>query len=105
MRPRTWGRAYYLFICAAHGYTYKEKCMRNIGKVLGFGLLLTANIAFAAGGPEEMTPKDKASYAIGMDMARSLKRNGVEVNADVLGKAIKDVLVDNKVQLTMMKPR
>jgi FKBP-type peptidyl-prolyl cis-trans isomerase FklB len=84
----------------AYRYTYEESCMRNIGNVLGFGLLLTANIAFAAGGPVEMTPKDKASYAIGMDMARSLKRNGVEVNADVLGKAIKDVLVDNKVQLT-----
>lgn len=74
--------------------------MRNIGKVIGFGLLLTANIAFAAGVSEELTPKDKASYAIGMDMAKSLKRNGVEVNADVLVKAIQDVLTDQKVQLT-----
>lgn len=84
----------------ANETTYKENCMKNIGRVIGFGLLLTANIAFAAGPPAEMTPKDKASYAIGMDMAKSLKRNGVEVNADVLGKAIKDVLTDQKTQLT-----
>ncbi len=74
--------------------------MKIKGMVVVFGLLLAANTALAAKNLELKTPKDKASYAIGMDMGNSLKKNGVDVNPDALAKALKDVLTDQKTQLT-----
>lgn len=66
---------------------------------MAFGMILVASGALAATKAkttELKTPKDKASYAIGMDMAGSLKRNDIDVNPDVLAKAIKDVLTGKK---------
>lgn len=68
--------------------------------ILVVGVLVAANTAIAAESLELKTPKDKASYAIGMDMGNSLKKNGVDVNPDVLGKAIKDVLLTQNTLLT-----
>jgi FKBP-type peptidyl-prolyl cis-trans isomerase FklB len=42
------------------------------------------------------TQKDKVSYAIGMNMAKSLQRQSVEVEPDILVKGLKDVLTGNK---------
>ncbi len=74
--------------------------MRTGRIVMIFGMMLMASTALAAETSKLTTPKDKASYAIGMDMAYSLKKNSVDVNPDVLGKAIKDVLTGQKTQLT-----
>ncbi len=74
--------------------------MKIGGMVVVFGLLLVANTVLAAKNMELKTPKDKASYAIGMDMGNSLKKNGVDVNPDALAKALKDVLTEQKTQLT-----
>lgn len=74
--------------------------MKVRGMVVVFGLMLVANTVLAAKDLELKTPKDKASYAIGMDMGNSLKKNGVDVNPDALAKALKDVLTDQKTQLT-----
>jgi len=63
------------------------------------GMMLMATTAVAAESLELKTPKDKVSYAIGMDMGNSLKQNNIEVNPDVLGKAIKDVLTGQKLVL------
>ena len=67
---------------------------------VGFGMMLVASTVLASEASELTTPKDKASYAIGMDMGNSLKKNGVDVNPDALVKALKDVLTDQKTQLT-----
>jgi len=72
------------------------------GRIVMFcGVMLVAGTALATEKSALTTPKDKASYAIGMDIAYSLKKNSVDVNPDVLGKAIKDVLTDQKTQLTV----
>jgi len=68
--------------------------------VIVSGMLLIASTVFATEPTVLTTPKDKASYAIGMDMAISLKRNNIDVDPDVLGKAIKDILTDQKALLT-----
>jgi len=68
--------------------------------VVVFGIMLVASTALAAENLELKTPKDKASYAIGMDMGKSLKKNEVDVNPDALAKALKDVLTNQKTQLT-----
>ncbi len=65
-----------------------------------FGMMTVAGTALAAGTADLPTQKDKASYAIGMDIANSIKKNGVDVNPDILGKAIKDVLTEQKTLLT-----
>jgi len=74
--------------------------MRTGKIVTVFGMMLLASTALASETSQLTTPLDKASYAIGMDIAISLKRNNVEANPDVLGKAIKDVLTEQKTQLT-----
>ncbi len=74
--------------------------MKIGGMAVGFGMMLVASTVLALETSELTTPKDKASYAIGMDMGNSLKKNGVDVNPDALAKALKDVLTDQKTQLT-----
>lgn len=71
--------------------------------VMIFGMMLVATAATAAMAADKLelkTDKDKVSYAIGMDMAGSLKKNDIAINPDILGKAIKDVLTDQKALLT-----
>lgn len=68
--------------------------------VMIFGMLLVASTAMAAEKMELKTGKDKVSYAIGMDMAGSLKKNDIAVDPDILGKALKDVLTEQKPLMT-----
>jgi len=42
------------------------------------------------------TQKDKVSYGIGVDFARNLKRQGIEVDVEVLARGLKDVLSAEK---------
>lgn len=76
------------------------KTVTSGGVVVVFGIVLVANTVFASETSELKTPKEKVSYAIGMEMGNSLKKNGVDVNPDLLTKAIKDVLTGQKTQLT-----
>ncbi|MDK9708357.1 MAG: FKBP-type peptidyl-prolyl cis-trans isomerase [Desulforhopalus sp.] len=74
--------------------------MKIGGMVVVFGLVMVTNTVLAAETSELKTPKEKVSYAIGMEMGNSLKKNGVDANPDLLTKAIKDVLTGQKTQLT-----
>ncbi len=62
--------------------------------------MLVASHAIAAEKLELKTQKDKASYAIGMSMGGSLKKNGIEVNSDALFAGIKDALSGGKPLMT-----
>src|SRR5690348_1036625 len=46
------------------------------------------------------TQKDKASYAIGMNIGKNLKRDSVEVDPAILYRALKDAVAGNKLLLT-----
>jgi len=46
------------------------------------------------------TQKEKASYAIGMNIGKNLKRDSVEIDAAMLYRALKDALAGNKLLLT-----
>jgi FKBP-type peptidyl-prolyl cis-trans isomerase len=46
------------------------------------------------------TQKEKASYAIGMNIGRNLKKDSVEVDPAVLYRALKDAYTGNKLLLT-----
>jgi FKBP-type peptidyl-prolyl cis-trans isomerase len=46
------------------------------------------------------TQKEKASYAIGMNIGKNLKRDSVEIDSAVLYRALKDAIAGNKLLLT-----
>ena len=46
------------------------------------------------------TQKDKASYAIGVNIGRSMKKDSVDVDPDVIARGIKDAFADKKLLLT-----
>jgi len=46
------------------------------------------------------TQKEKASYAIGMNIGKNLKRDSVEIDTAVLSRALRDALAGNKLLLT-----
>jgi FKBP-type peptidyl-prolyl cis-trans isomerase len=63
-------------------------------------MALAASPVFAAEKSELKTQKDKVSYAIGLDIGTGLKKNEVDVDADILAKAIKDTLAGKKPLMT-----
>ena len=63
-------------------------------------IALAASPALAGEKRELKTQKDKVSYAIGLDMGNNLKKNELDVDADVLAAAIKDVLSNGKPLMT-----
>jgi len=56
--------------------------------------------AFAADAAAPTSKKDKISYSIGMDIGTSLKRQGLDLNADELAAGLKDSLSGGKTKLT-----
>jgi len=68
--------------------------------VMVLGIMLVATTALAAEKKVLTTLKDRASYAIGMNMANSLKKNKIDANSELLVQAIKDVLADQETILT-----
>jgi len=60
--------------------------------MLALGIVLMAAQVSAGETPALKTQKEKVSYAAGVDMARSLERQGVEVDRDLFLKGVKDGL-------------
>jgi FKBP-type peptidyl-prolyl cis-trans isomerase len=50
----------------------------------------------AADSSELKTEKDKTSYAIGMEMGKGVKTQGIDIDPDLLMRGMKDALADNK---------
>jgi FKBP-type peptidyl-prolyl cis-trans isomerase len=46
------------------------------------------------------TPKDKTSYAVGVQVAKSLKSQGIDVNPDLLVQGLKDALTGQKLLMS-----
>src|SRR6202047_2454139 len=66
--------------------------------VLGFGLL--AMQASAQDPTAPTTPKDKVSYGIGVQVAKTLKGQGIDVNPDLLIKGLRDTLSGQKLLMS-----
>jgi FKBP-type peptidyl-prolyl cis-trans isomerase FklB len=62
--------------------------------------VLAASTAFAEEQQALKTQKEKLSYAIGIDMGTSLKKNAIDVDPDMLFKGIKDALSGGKQLMT-----
>ncbi len=68
-------------------------------------IILAGSPVFAGEKAELKTQKDKLSYAIGMDMGGSLKRNAIDVDIDALVKGLKDALAGGKMMMTEQEQR
>jgi len=66
-------------------------------------MALAAGPVFAGEKVELKTQKDKISYAIGLDVGNGLKKNEVDVDPDIVAKAIKDVMSGNKPLMTELE--
>jgi len=78
----------------------------NVRMIVGVCLAVAFTGGVAVAEQAELkTQKEKASYAIGMDMGNSLKRNNIDIDPDILGKAIKDVLAGTKPLMTDQEAR
>ncbi|MEO6035475.1 MAG: FKBP-type peptidyl-prolyl cis-trans isomerase [Verrucomicrobiota bacterium] len=60
----------------------------------------TSAAAAAPAAPEVKLDKDRISYAIGMYFGNMIKRQGTEVDADTISKAIKDILAGGTTRFT-----
>jgi len=87
-----------------YSYHQKEKIM-NHGLRAILVVLLLATPAFAEKKVELRSAKDKISYSIGFDMGFTLKRNGVDVDQNILIKAIQDALGGEKPLMTDQEMR
>jgi FKBP-type peptidyl-prolyl cis-trans isomerase FklB len=61
--------------------------------------LLTAQVS-AEEPPLFKTPNDKLSYATGVDTAKNLRQQGIDVDVDLMTKGLKDALSGTKLSVT-----
>lgn len=73
--------------------------------VLILCVVLLAGPALAAEKLELKSQKEKASYAIGLDVGNSLKKNGIEVETEIMIRGIRDALSGGKQLLTEQEIR
>jgi FKBP-type peptidyl-prolyl cis-trans isomerase FklB len=64
-----------------------------------------AGAALAQVAPELNSPKEKLSYALGMDFGNQLKGQSIEISPDVFVQALKDTLSGGKVLMTQEQAR
>ena len=60
------------------------------------GVLLFVEGAAAQDAPALKTPKEKQSYALGMDLGNQLRKLSIEVDPALFGQGLKDALSGNK---------
>ena len=87
--------------CAKNGIGYKERFTpmnKYLSAAIAASLLATPTVLRA---DDALTSdKDKVSYSIGVDMGRSLSKQGVDVNTDVLISGIKDAVGGGSLKMT-----
>src|ERR1700681_3470072 len=64
------------------------------------GVVLLAAQVSAGETPVLRTPMERESYGIGVDMGKNLKRQGTEMNPDLVLKGLKDAMGGDKLLLT-----
>ncbi len=73
--------------------------------IVSLCMALAVGPVFAAEKAELKTQKEKVSYAIGIDMGNSLKRNSIDVDVEMLVKGMRDSLSGGKALMTDQEVR
>jgi FKBP-type peptidyl-prolyl cis-trans isomerase FklB len=63
-------------------------------------VMFVAGVAYAEGEMTLKTQKEKVSYIIGTDIGNNFKKQGVDIDPDILIKVLKDALGGNKLVLS-----
>jgi FKBP-type peptidyl-prolyl cis-trans isomerase FklB len=66
--------------------------------ILGIGLLVIP--AMSQDSTEPTTQKDKVSYGIGVQVAKTLKNQGIDINSDLLIRGLRDALSGQKLLMS-----
>lgn len=64
------------------------------------GVVFLSAQVFAAETPALKTPMEKQSYGLGVDMGKNLKRQGAEMNPEMVMKGMKDAMGGDKLLMT-----
>jgi FKBP-type peptidyl-prolyl cis-trans isomerase len=75
---------------------------------IGIGALvlgLLASQVFAAELPVLKSQKDKEAYAVGVDLAKNLRRQGIDMNADATARGLRDGLAGTTLLMTEVELR
>ena len=73
--------------------------------IVALGMVLVAAVAAAQETPALKTQKEKLSYALGMDLGNQLRKQSVDIDPAVFGKALGDVLSGGKTLLSEEEAR
>jgi FKBP-type peptidyl-prolyl cis-trans isomerase len=73
--------------------------------VIVVGALLVAGVSAAQEAPALKTQKDKASYALGMDLGNQLRKQTIDVDPALFGRGLKDALGGGETLLTEQQVR
>jgi FKBP-type peptidyl-prolyl cis-trans isomerase FklB len=92
-----------MFIAGKFNDNKGEKMKARI--IIILCIALAASPAMAGEKKELKNQMDKVSYAIGLDMGNNLKKNEIEVDPDILARAIKDVFSGSKPLMTDQEAR
>lgn len=68
--------------------------------MMALGITLLAGTTLAQNAPTLKTPKDKLSYALGMDVANTLRRQSIEIDPVLFNQGISDVYSGGKLLLS-----
>jgi len=79
--------------------------MRTIGWGLIISMVLFLGVGFAAEKPEMKGENDRVSYSVGYQVGGDFKRQGVELNPDLLVKGIQDAMKGSKPLMTEQEMR
>jgi len=80
-------------------YFQKEKEMKQLCIVLLCLVVMTIQLS-AQKKTTLKTEKDKVSYIIGTDIAKNLKKQGIDIDPDMLFKGLKDAFTEQKLALS-----
>ncbi len=80
-------------------FLQKENQMKQMCIVLLCIVALTIQLS-AQTKPALTTEKDKVSYIIGTDIAKNLKKQGIDIDPELLFKGLKDAFTDQKLLLS-----
>lgn len=72
----------------------------KLKSALAAGTALLVALTSACNRADVSTPKGRASYALGYQIGRSMKAQGIELDASTLAAAIRDTMAGNPLQMT-----
>jgi len=72
----------------------------HTNKFIAIAVLSVLAFTVSAGDAKYKSQKDRLSYAVGVQMGNSLKQQGLEVDAKVVGQAIADILAGSKLKVS-----